>query len=156
MQNGGTRWRSWLRHRATNWKVAGSIPDGVTGIFHWPHYGPGVDSASNRNEYLEYFLRYKGDQCARMTTLPPSYFFFIGRIMALGSTQLLTEMSTWNISWGIKATSVQGWQPYRLHMPNVSQSGSLRACYRPLFIIIIPQTVAICPKTFSSRADSHC
>jgi hypothetical protein len=30
---GGTRWRSWLRHCATNWKVAGSIPDGVTGIF---------------------------------------------------------------------------------------------------------------------------
>ena len=24
------RWRSWLRH----WKVAGSIPDGVIGIFH--------------------------------------------------------------------------------------------------------------------------
>jgi hypothetical protein len=29
----GTRWRSWLRHCATNRKVAGSIPDGVTGIF---------------------------------------------------------------------------------------------------------------------------
>jgi hypothetical protein len=24
-----------------------------------PHYGPGVDSASNRNEYQEYFLRVK-------------------------------------------------------------------------------------------------
>jgi hypothetical protein len=24
-----------LRHCATNWKVAGSIPDGVIGIFHW-------------------------------------------------------------------------------------------------------------------------
>jgi hypothetical protein len=24
----------WLRHCATNRKVAGSIPDGVTGIFH--------------------------------------------------------------------------------------------------------------------------
>ena len=29
---GGTRWRSWLRHCATNRKVAGSIPD--IGIFH--------------------------------------------------------------------------------------------------------------------------
>jgi hypothetical protein len=27
-------WRSWLRHCATNRNVAGSIPDGVTGIFH--------------------------------------------------------------------------------------------------------------------------
>jgi hypothetical protein len=25
----------WLRHSATNWKVAGSIPDGFIGIFHW-------------------------------------------------------------------------------------------------------------------------
>jgi hypothetical protein len=31
---GGTRWRSWLRHCVTSRKVAGSIPDGVTGIFH--------------------------------------------------------------------------------------------------------------------------
>ena len=29
----GTRWRSWLRHCATSRKVAGSIPDGVIGIF---------------------------------------------------------------------------------------------------------------------------
>jgi len=27
-------WRSWLRHCATSKKVAGSIPDGVTGTFH--------------------------------------------------------------------------------------------------------------------------
>jgi len=32
--NGGTRWRSWLMHCATSRKVAGSIPDGVIGIFH--------------------------------------------------------------------------------------------------------------------------
>jgi len=31
---GGTRWCGWLRHCATSWKVAGLIPDGVTGIFH--------------------------------------------------------------------------------------------------------------------------
>jgi hypothetical protein len=32
---GGTWWRSWLRHCDTSRKVAGSIPDGVIGIFHW-------------------------------------------------------------------------------------------------------------------------
>jgi hypothetical protein len=31
----GTRWHSWLTHCATNRKVAGSISDGVTGIFYW-------------------------------------------------------------------------------------------------------------------------
>ena len=30
----GPRWSSWLRHCATSQKVAGSIPDGVIGIFH--------------------------------------------------------------------------------------------------------------------------
>ena len=45
-------------------KVAGSIPDGVSGFFidikyFRSHYGPGVDSASNRNEYQEYFLGVK-------------------------------------------------------------------------------------------------
>ena len=35
-------------------------------------YGPGVDSASSRNEYQEYFLGGKGGRCVRLTTLPPS------------------------------------------------------------------------------------
>jgi hypothetical protein len=30
----GMRWRSWLRHCATSWQVAGSIPDSVSGFFH--------------------------------------------------------------------------------------------------------------------------
>ena len=32
---GGTRWRSRLRRCATSRKVAGSIPGGVIGFFHW-------------------------------------------------------------------------------------------------------------------------
>jgi hypothetical protein len=84
--NGGT-WRSWLRHCATSWKVAGLIPDSVIGIFHWHN---------------------------------PS-----GCTMALRSTQPLTEMSTRNIPWGVKAASVQGWQPYHLHVPFFLKSGSL-------------------------------
>jgi len=54
----------WLRRCATNRKVAGSIPGGVTGIFRWHN---------------------------------PS-----DRIMALGSTQPLTEMSARSASWGVK------------------------------------------------------
>jgi hypothetical protein len=37
-----------------------------------PHYGPVVDSASNRNEYQEYFLGGKGRRCVGLTTLPLS------------------------------------------------------------------------------------
>jgi len=55
----------WLRCCATNQKVAGSIPAGVSGFFIDIKYleslalGPGVESASNRNEYQEYFLGVK-------------------------------------------------------------------------------------------------
>ena len=60
----GTAVAQWLRCCATNRKFAGSIPDGVSGFFidiksFRSHYGPGVDSASNINEYQEYFLRVK-------------------------------------------------------------------------------------------------
>ena len=36
------------------------------------HYGPGVDSASKRNEYQEYFLGDKSGRCVRLTNLPTS------------------------------------------------------------------------------------
>ena len=60
----GTAVAQWLRCCATNLKVAGSIPADVSGFFidiqsFRSHYGPGVDSASNRNEYQEYFLGVK-------------------------------------------------------------------------------------------------
>jgi hypothetical protein len=37
-----------------------------------PHYGPGVDSASNRNEYQESYWGVKGGRCVRLSALPPS------------------------------------------------------------------------------------
>jgi len=60
----GTAVVQWLRRCATNRKVADSIPAGVTGFFidiksFRSLSGPGVDSASNRNEYQEYFLGVK-------------------------------------------------------------------------------------------------
>ena len=75
-------------HCATIRKVAGSIPDGVIGIFHRHH---------------------------------PS-----GRILALGSTQPLTEMSTRNIYWAGKGDRCVGLTTdYHLHVPIVLKSGSL-------------------------------
>jgi len=61
---GGTWWCSWSKQRATSRKVAVSITNCVTGIFTdvndpallWS----GVDAASNRNKYQEYFLEGKG------------------------------------------------------------------------------------------------
>jgi hypothetical protein len=44
---------SWLRHYATSRKVAGSIPDEVTGFFSLPNSSSltTIDSASNRHEF---------------------------------------------------------------------------------------------------------
>ena len=63
-RGGGTAVAQWLRCCSTNGKVAGPIPAGVSGHFTdikslRPHYGPGVDSASNRNEYQEHFMGVK-------------------------------------------------------------------------------------------------
>ena len=60
----GTAVAQWLRCCATNQKVTGSIPACFSGFFidiksFRSHYGPGVDSAPNRNEYQEYFLGVK-------------------------------------------------------------------------------------------------
>jgi len=61
---GGTAVAQWLRCCATNRKVAGSMLVDAIGFFvdiksFRSHYGPGVDSTSNRNEYQEYFLGVK-------------------------------------------------------------------------------------------------
>ena len=60
----GTAVAQWLTFCATNRKVAGSSPD--SGIVEFfidtilrSHYVSGVDSASDRNEYQEYFLGVK-------------------------------------------------------------------------------------------------
>jgi len=62
--NMGTAVAQWLKCCVTNRKVANSILVSVTGFFfdikHFrSHYGLGVYSASNRNEYQEHFLGLK-------------------------------------------------------------------------------------------------
>ena len=63
-KTGGTAVAQWLRCCATNRKVSGSIPASVSGFFidmksFRSHSDPGVDTASNRNEYQEHFLGVK-------------------------------------------------------------------------------------------------
>jgi len=88
-----TQWRSWLRHCATSRKVAGSIPDGVIGIFHWHNpsgrtMALGVDSASNRNEYQECFL---GVKAAGTYGWQP-YHLHVPTVLKSGSVSLLKPL----------------------------------------------------------------
>ena len=50
-----------------------------------PHYGPGVDSASNKNEYQEYFLGGKGGRCVRLQ----HYHLHVPIVLKSGSLNLL-------------------------------------------------------------------
>ena len=65
-----TRWRSWLRRCATNWKVAGSIPDGVIGIFLW--HNPSGRLTLPLTEMRDISWWCKGGRCVGLITLSPS------------------------------------------------------------------------------------
>ena len=67
----------WLRCCATNRKVAGSIPTGVIGNFHWPKILPFALWSWGRLSLYQKcvpgpFPGGKGCWCLRLTTLPPS------------------------------------------------------------------------------------
>ena len=62
-----------------------------------PHYGPGVDSASHRNEYQEYFLGDKDGRYVGLTNLLPSY----AAVMKSGSLNLLEPSGRVQVSNGI-------------------------------------------------------
>jgi hypothetical protein len=66
----------WLRHCATNRKVAGSIPDGAIGIFNW-HNPSGRTTALGSSQPLteistRIFSWGKGGRWVGLTILPPS------------------------------------------------------------------------------------
>jgi hypothetical protein len=67
----------WLRHCATNWKVAGSIPDGVTEIIHWHNPSGHTMALGSTQPLREMSTRNiswgKGGRCVVLTTLPPSF-----------------------------------------------------------------------------------
>jgi len=67
----------WLRCCATNWKVTGSILDGVIGIYHWNKILSIVLWSWGRislwqNWVPGAFPGGKGGRCVTLTTLPPS------------------------------------------------------------------------------------
>ena len=73
-QNVGTRWYSWLRRCAISRKVAGSIPSGVIGIFHWHNPSGRTMAVGSTQPLTEMSTRDggKGGRCVGMTTLLPS------------------------------------------------------------------------------------
>jgi hypothetical protein len=58
------------------WKITKSIPGDFIVDFQ-PHYGTGIDAASNRNEHQDYILGGKDDQCTGLIILLLSYADFL-------------------------------------------------------------------------------
>ena len=74
----GTAVAQWLRCCATNWKVAGSIPDGVNRIFYWHNPSDLTMDLGMTQPLTEMstvpgsFPGGKGGRCVSLSTLPPS------------------------------------------------------------------------------------
>jgi hypothetical protein len=70
------QYRSWLRHYATSWKVAGSIPDEVIGFFSSPNPSSRAMARGSTQPLTEMctgiFLGVKGGLRVRLTSSPPS------------------------------------------------------------------------------------
>jgi hypothetical protein len=64
-------WGTVLQARRVQFWFPTSLLEGFSDIILQPYYGPGVDSASNRKKYQEYFLGRKGGWCVGLTTWPP-------------------------------------------------------------------------------------
>jgi hypothetical protein len=75
-RNEALRWRSRLRHCATIRKVAGSIPNVDTGIFHWHNPNGRTKALWSTKPLTEMSTRNisggKGGQCVRLTAFLPS------------------------------------------------------------------------------------
>jgi len=67
----------WLRCCATSRKVAGSIPDGVIGIFHCDNPSDRTMTLRSSQPLTEMSTRSiswgKSGRCLRLTTVPPSW-----------------------------------------------------------------------------------
>ena len=86
-----TRCCSWFKNRVTSRRQWVRFPMASSRHFIDLILPAGVDSASNRNEYL---LGHKGNQCARLTTLPPSRVESVN-ILGASTPWIPNGLSTW-------------------------------------------------------------
>jgi len=115
------------------------------------HYGPGVDSTSNRNEYQQHFLGGKGGRCVRLTTLPPSWAVVMksgnlnflepsGPLQACNGTVLPFLWHTHNATgnmWMIFFSNLFHWVQTRIYSKlhhAVSWNKLLFVCFENIFI----------------------
>jgi hypothetical protein len=128
--NAFMRWRSWLRHCATNRNVVGSIPDGVTGIFHWHNrfgrtmslgstqpLNPGLDGAWLGSFYVINDVLDKESYSNAPCNRPGAARLVIGGARLVGSPQTVFSRS----SMGLGAGSFCGYTALAVYAPSQSR-----------------------------------
>jgi hypothetical protein len=122
------RWRSWLRHKPED---RGLDSRWCHQIFHWPNLSdPGVDSASNKYEYKEYFPGDKCDQCVGLT----SCHLHVPTVIKSEILNLLETSGTYRPVSGIVLHFLHCYQ---------SLAGLLSRLYKPDMTFRIPSTKRI-------------
>ena len=91
----GTQWHSWWKHCTTSWKAAGSIPSGVTGIFHW-------HNPSSRTMALR--------STQPLTEMSTSNIYWGVKQLVCTADNLTTFMC--RLSWNLGAST--SWKPHGL------------------------------------------
>jgi hypothetical protein len=87
---GGKQWHSWLRHRATSWKVVDWFPDCVTGILHSYNSSRCTMALRSTQPQTEMSTRYVywGVKAADAYSWQP-YHFHVPTVLKSGSLNLL-------------------------------------------------------------------
>jgi len=106
----GTRGGAVSWDSATSRNLAGSFPDGVIGIFNWHNSSARIRRRS--------WLRHCATNRKLAGSIPNGVIGIIHWYNPSGRN-LLLQMSTRNISWGVNAAGVWGWQPYHFYVPIV-------------------------------------
>jgi hypothetical protein len=94
---GGMRWCIWLRHCATSWKVAVSIPDSAIGICHWHNPSGRAMTLGSAQPVREKRTRNiswggKGGRYLGLTTYPPSCAYCLGIWNTQGLSRHVEEL----------------------------------------------------------------
>ena len=120
----GTAVAQCLRCCATNRKVAGSIPDGVIGIFHWHNPADRTMAMGSTQPLTEMSTRRiswgKRGRCVRLTTLPPpcAVVTIFGNLNTLrtGDANLRFYITTVQDGWRKSAFLTRACFPCTIHL----------------------------------------
>jgi hypothetical protein len=153
----GTRWHSWLRHCATSQKVTGSIPDVVTGIFHWQNPSGRNMALGLTQSLTEMSTRniFWGAKTAGAWSWQP-YYLHVSIVLKSGSLNLLESSGPVQPCNGIalplpSIQSVGHWSNYRVNVVTFPVGATEYSLKRPNDFWSLPSVIFHAYRAFCTR-----